>query len=409
MLLLKSAEYHEQNTMNDTTAENDTHIAMLMAMGATVEQATRVLDENDRDIDRAMAQYCNMKVPNKMSPESSSSNVAMEDGVDNRDTEIVMLVSMGATVEQANRLLDENEGDIGRAMSQFRHGRVPNEMPSQYKALRACGRSSRIRWQEDDDDQGADEPLVSPSRSPPPTPGYSSSSVGDTKENVDNLWNQEDIVNRRVTEKSTTVQTGKPMPAYTPSFSMMAISHKKNPTSLKSSADEGPNERGTFYISPPTPRAPERTYPGAEAVDNTDRTTREDEFTISGTNTYAPSIAPIAAQVVEDREEDYEILQEQLRHHEEVLRRQDEELRRVNAERQNVAVAEVIATKQKSEVLEEEPLQDGTRYDNLLFLCVVYSSFSHESFHFPVNIARRQLERWHPYMPWLPRLLPFYP
>lgn len=54
-------------------ADCDTNLAMLMGMGATIEQASEILDENRGDIDLAMAQFCNMKISNKN--KTSSQNI----------------------------------------------------------------------------------------------------------------------------------------------------------------------------------------------------------------------------------------------------------------------------------------------------------------------------------------------
>jgi len=57
--------------MNDTTADRDAEIAMLMAMGsATVEEASQALNENDGNVDRAMEQLYDVKLQYK----TSSSN-----------------------------------------------------------------------------------------------------------------------------------------------------------------------------------------------------------------------------------------------------------------------------------------------------------------------------------------------
>jgi len=48
--------------MNDTIADRDAEIALIMAMGsATVEEASKALDENDGNVDRAMAQLYDTK------------------------------------------------------------------------------------------------------------------------------------------------------------------------------------------------------------------------------------------------------------------------------------------------------------------------------------------------------------
>jgi len=50
-------EHHiEQSNMEDDIADRDAEIAMLMGMGATVDEATCALEESGWDIDRAMDQ-----------------------------------------------------------------------------------------------------------------------------------------------------------------------------------------------------------------------------------------------------------------------------------------------------------------------------------------------------------------
>jgi len=62
---------------------------------------------------------------------------------------------------------------------------------------------------------------------------------------------------------------------------------------------------------------------------------------------------PITARIVLNSEEDYELLQEQ-------LRQRDEELERIHRERENVAVAHVIANN------DDEEAQDGNNKEESL-------------------------------------------
>ena len=67
-LIKKTQQLHVTSDMSGTMmADRDTNIAMLMGMGATIDQATEILDENKGDIDLAMAQFCNTKISNKAS------------------------------------------------------------------------------------------------------------------------------------------------------------------------------------------------------------------------------------------------------------------------------------------------------------------------------------------------------
>jgi len=57
--------------MNDTIADRDAEIALIMAMGsASAKEASKALDENDGNVDRAMEQLYNVKLQYK----TSSSN-----------------------------------------------------------------------------------------------------------------------------------------------------------------------------------------------------------------------------------------------------------------------------------------------------------------------------------------------
>jgi hypothetical protein len=58
-------------------ADRDTNIAMLMGMGATIDQATEILDENKGNIDLAMAEFCNTKISKKMSLQNVYSSFIM--------------------------------------------------------------------------------------------------------------------------------------------------------------------------------------------------------------------------------------------------------------------------------------------------------------------------------------------
>jgi hypothetical protein len=62
-------QLHVTSDMSGTMmmADRDTNIAMLMGMGATIDQATEILDENKGNIDLAMAEFCNTRISNKMS------------------------------------------------------------------------------------------------------------------------------------------------------------------------------------------------------------------------------------------------------------------------------------------------------------------------------------------------------
>ena len=322
--------------------DRDTSIAMLMGMGATIEQATKILDENRGDIDVAMAQFCNAKISNKTSSQNISSSLKT------------------------------------RGLS--------NEAPVQYKAPSNSksrpGGGGHRRWEDDD----PDDALISPTRHREKleySPGVEYVRGSDKAVlKKEKIAKQGSSVAMGATSLYAAQQqiASKKMAAYsTPSFSMMAARHKTAPSSIPSSSNKGRYADNVHEYSDsdanrglPVPRPPERIYPGAVAVG-----TGNEEESVAPT-VYTPSVAPLTAQIVTHQDEDYEALEDQLRKQEEELervraerehmalaqataarileerlqrqaeelQRQENELQRVNAERQNVAVAQVIRTGQ---------------------------------------------------------------
>jgi len=81
--------------------------------------------------------------------------------------------------------------------------------------------------------------------------------------------------------------------------------------------------------------------PGAFTILGVETAGRDEEYSITGT-----SMLPVTARLVHENEEDYEHLEEQLHQQGEQLRQQYhelEQLQRIVAERENVAIAQVIA------------------------------------------------------------------
>lgn len=71
-----------------------------------------------------------------------------------RDAEIAMIMGMGsATAEEAARALDENNGNVDRALAQL-YGMKDASLP-QYKTGRTKTKTSIIHQHEDTDDVGA--------------------------------------------------------------------------------------------------------------------------------------------------------------------------------------------------------------------------------------------------------------
>jgi len=74
--------------MNDTVADRDAEIAMIMAMGrATVKEASQALDENDGDVDLAMAQLYGMtpQYETISSSRAKSSRLRKQEDIDDEE------------------------------------------------------------------------------------------------------------------------------------------------------------------------------------------------------------------------------------------------------------------------------------------------------------------------------------
>jgi len=97
--------------------------------------------------------------------------------------------------------------------------------------------------------------------------------------------------------------------------------------------------------TPRSARPPAPVAPGAVAVDGPDAESYNDDYTVTVPLEVTPQMnpmEPVTARIVVNSEEDYELLQEQ-------LHRQNEELDRIRRERENVAVAHVIASNDNEE------------------------------------------------------------
>jgi len=87
-------------------------------------------------------------------------STAMNDTIADRDAEIAMIMSMGsATAEEASRALEENDGDVDCAMAQL-YGTTPEEPRRVTRASRT--KSSRLRQYEDNDDYDTSKPPTMP-------------------------------------------------------------------------------------------------------------------------------------------------------------------------------------------------------------------------------------------------------
>jgi uncharacterized membrane protein len=295
-----------------------------------------------------------------------------------RDTNIAMLMGMGATIDQATEILDKNRGDIDLAMAQFCNAKISNKTSLQniYSSLNTTGMSneqyktsshtSRPRGHRRLEDDDADDALISPLR-PSEKLGYSPG-VKYVKGR-----DRASLEKEKMAKQDSSAATGatslyaaqqrvasKKMDAYsTPSFRTMATKGKTAPSLILPSSDNGHHSDNMIettnsytYRKLPDPRPPARIYPGAVAVG-----TEQEEESVTPT-VYSPSVVPLTAQIVTHQDEDYEALEDQ-------LRKQQEELERVRAEREHMALAQATAARVLEERLQRQAEELQRQQDEL--------------------------------------------
>jgi hypothetical protein len=295
-----------------------------------------------------------------------------------RDTNIAMLMGMGATIDQATEILDKNRGDIDLAMAQFCNAKISNKTSLQniYSSLNTTGMSneqyktsshtSRPRGHRRLEDDDADDALISPLR-PSEKLGYSPG-VKYVKGR-----DRASLEKEKMAKQDSSAATGatslyaaqqrvasKKMDAYsTPSFRTMATKGKTAPSLVPPSSDNGHHSDNMIettnshtYRKLPDPRPPARIYPGAVAVG-----TEQEEESVTPT-VYSPSVVPLTAQIVTHQDEDYDALEDQ-------LRKQQEELERVRAEREHMALAQATAARVLEERLQRQAEELQRQQDEL--------------------------------------------
>jgi hypothetical protein len=213
---------------------------------------------------------------------------------DDTDAKIALIMSMGrATAKESIRALKDNDGDVNRAMARL-YGDTTYKNEPHYETKTSRSKHSRRHWDEESIDDLPDKGIASI------------------------------IKEERVASK--------PQSQYTPSVGMMAISHDNM---------RGSDEPLVHRMTAANARFNEHSqvYPGAVAVPGPGGLNAANDLDdLATTITTAPpgdSIFPVSARVVNETEEDYERLQEQ-------LRQQGKQLRQVLADREHVAFAEVI-------------------------------------------------------------------
>ena len=190
--------------MNDTVADIDGNIALIMAMGsATADEAARALNENGGNVDRAMAQlyddnkgrslrHTTTERPIKMSRDndnmkcdmdakkgrskrasrgqeeddesiaqpgcatSGSADLKMPDPAD-IDGNIALIMAMGsATADEAARALNENDGNVDRAMAQLYNGTTDEARQVENREARSVS-ARRSQYKDDMDKPPGEE------------------------------------------------------------------------------------------------------------------------------------------------------------------------------------------------------------------------------------------------------------
>lgn len=240
----------------------------------------------------------------------------MSDDIADRDTEIAMLMGMGATLDQAIVALEESGWNVDRALDQLYGGneQTSEEQSSSKKSFRS--KSLGLR-QHDEDDEAIAKPSSGTLSSP--TRLEHSSKLGNSESREKEAGcDEEDPQQREVYS--------------TPSFSVM-MGLGKGPEPTRRQHEQNRIEE------PSRERMHRPTYPGAVAVGGSNTVGEAGESI-----TVPTSQVPVTARLVGEPDEDYERLQQQLHD-------RDQQLQRVLAERENAGVAEVIETKTLTEQL----------------------------------------------------------
>jgi len=137
---------------------------------------------------------------------------------------------------------------------------------------------------------------------------------------------------------------------------------------------ENANENQTAITAARGVRPPQPVAPGAVAVDGLEAASYDDDYTVTAPPEVPPQVnpmEPITARIVHGNEEDYEVLREELQW-------QGEQLRQVIAERENAAVAQVVADEAEAQHgnIDEEPFPRHDYSSNQEILSIIKQSVS---------------------------------